>query len=115
MYVCDRCGFGHYHPLSYCMKCPGRLTRRDVPHPYRWETEQQLREHLRGQGINYIGDYPTVPEAEAKAVTIARYEEHAAERRVAAEQAERDGLPEQAEKLRRSERYWQDLINREQQ
>lgn len=65
MYICDRCGWGHYHPLSYCVKCPGRLVKRQVKHPekkngYTFQTEQDIVDWLATQNIEYIGEYPKV-------------------------------------------------------
>lgn len=71
MYVCPRCGWGHYHPLAYCARCPGKLVRKEIPHPVRFDTEKQAIEHLRTQGVVYSGEYPKVPEE----VKIARIKE----------------------------------------
>lgn len=65
MYICERCNFAHYHPLQYCRKCPGKLIRKEIPHPYSFKTEKDLCEHLTSQGLKYFGEYPAQSE-EAK-------------------------------------------------
>lgn len=60
MYICDRCGWGHYHPLSYCVKCPGRLVKKQIPHTEKFNTEKDMIGYLAKQGITYTGEYPKV-------------------------------------------------------
>lgn len=60
MYICERCNWGHYHPLSYCVKCPGRLVKRDIPHTEKFNTEKDMIGYLAKQGITYTGEYPKV-------------------------------------------------------
>lgn len=82
MYVCDRCGWGQYHPMTYCVKCPGRLKRVEVQHPQRqydgfcFKTEQDREQWLKDQGVNYIGEYPRIAREQKKAVLLARATEH---------------------------------------
>jgi hypothetical protein len=60
MYVCDLCGWGHFHPLIYCQKCPGklRLQVREVPMPSgQFETQRDIQSHLKTQGITWTGEY----------------------------------------------------------
>ena len=75
VYACDRCTFAQYHPCSYCPRCPGRLHRREFPSPGRFETEAELVEHLKSNGIDYIGEYPRIPQRKQLEITIQRYEE----------------------------------------
>jgi len=52
MYVCGDCGYARYHPITYCPKCPGKLTKRDIPHPA-CKTIAERQELLSQQGIDY--------------------------------------------------------------
>ena len=62
MYVCDSCGYARYHSLTYCPKCPGKLTKKDIPHPPDREsgscfkTAKERTEWLKGQGLDYSWD-----------------------------------------------------------
>lgn len=59
MYVCDLCGYARYHSLSYCPKCPGRLTKKDIPHPPDrasgscFKTAKEQTEWLKEQGLDW--------------------------------------------------------------
>lgn len=59
MWVCDRCKFSQYHPMTYCPRCPGRLrcTKKPIPHPYKFKTEEDMRAHIKSQGLEYEGEY----------------------------------------------------------
>jgi hypothetical protein len=63
MRVCERCNFAMYHPILYCPRCPGRmkLVQRDIPHPDSFRTEQDIKDHLKTQGLDYFGEYPKFP------------------------------------------------------
>lgn len=75
MYICDRCGWGHYHPLSYCVKCPGRLVKRQIPHTEKFNTEKDMIGYLAKQGITYIGEYPKVDKKLQLENDLIRYKE----------------------------------------
>ncbi len=77
MYVCTRCGWGHYHPLSYCQMCPGRLRRRIVPHPI-LKTEAERIADLASQGITYTQEYPPISKQRQAELSIARANEQIA-------------------------------------
>ena len=79
MYCCDRCSFAQYHPLSYCPRCPGKLHRRDVPHPQVFATDTHQQEWLKEQGIEYVGDYPAVSTEHSQAIRLSRYYGYLAE------------------------------------
>lgn len=109
MYVCERCGWGHYHPLSYCNRCPGRLVRRDVPHlehrcapsSDRKEIDKRIqasRDFLAAQGVTYTGEYPP----NNPQVQIARYRERLENSKAQAEEAEKAGDTRLAERIRKS-------------
>lgn len=86
-YICDRCNFTHFHPLTYCPKCPGKLQRRDIPMPATpCKTEREFDESIRAQGLDYIGEYPKIDPAVRSAATIARYQERL-------DAAKQDNLP----------------------
>lgn len=59
MYVCDSCKFSQYHPIRYCPKCPGRLrlVKKEIPHPEKFKTEEDLQRHVESQGLEYFGEY----------------------------------------------------------
>ena len=53
MYVCDSCGYARYHPIQYCPKCPGRLTKKEIPHPDSLKAEGGCAVWLKKQGLDY--------------------------------------------------------------
>lgn len=75
-YICDRCNFAHFHPLTYCPKCPGRMHRRQIPMPESpCKTEREFDEFIRAQGLDYIGEFPKFDKSVTSAAKIARYQE----------------------------------------
>lgn len=66
MYVCDLCGYARYHPLTYCPKCPGKLKKKDIPHPPDrrsgscFKTAEEQVEWLKEQGLDYSWDECTL-------------------------------------------------------
>lgn len=82
MYICDRCGWGHYHPLSYCVKCPGRLYRKDIPHLQSAKTIEENREFLSKQGVKYEGEYLKIPRQDEIKILIERYKEQLLKRQL---------------------------------
>ena len=59
MWVCDKCKFSQYHPMIYCPRCPGRLSCQKIPlpPPARFETTEELRAHIKSQGLDYEGEF----------------------------------------------------------
>lgn len=109
LYACDRCTFAQYHPMSYCPKCPGRLHKREIQSPYRFETEKQLVDHLKSNGIDYIGEYPKVSKQDKIKITIARYKEKV-------EQAAIDMAEGKIQnKNWNPVKYWTDLVQKEEE
>jgi len=112
MYVCDTCAFGHYHPLSYCPKCPGKLHRANVPHPPVFASEDHRAEHLAAHGIKYIGEYPKVSEEEKRRISIQRAEASLALRISEGDAAFAAGDRKTAEGAYRAAAFWKREIER---
>lgn len=112
MYICDRCHLGHYHPMSYCPRCPGRLHRTDVPHPERlFRKEFNIEEHLKAQGIEYIGEYPRIDGATKLAIAITRAEESGAKAAADLAEAEKSGDVAGVKNHTWRVRYWKALAD----
>lgn len=72
MYCCDRCSYAQYHPLSYCPRCPGKLVKRDVPHPYEFQTTAEQIAHLQAQGLDWQNEGVDIPDEVKLAAQIER-------------------------------------------
>jgi hypothetical protein len=107
IYACDRCTFAQYHPMSYCPMCPGRLHQREFMSPGSFQTTQDLVNHLKANGIDYIGEYPKVPPRKEIEITIQRYTEKIAE---AADDMANDRIQN---KKWNPVKYWTDLRDKE--
>lgn len=106
MYICDRCGWGHFHPLSYCQMCPGKLYPRKVPMPdYHRITPAQEEAHFAKLGIKYIGEYPA-SERKLAELRLARANEHYTAKLAEIETAKAAGDEDLARKARRSADFW---------
>jgi hypothetical protein len=108
MYVCPLCGWGIYHPMSYCLYCPGKLERRDVPHPGgMFETEQHIIGHLASQGVKYAGECPKVPELTTATIALARATARRESRQQLIDQRRAEGNQAEVERLERAT-VWMD-------
>ena len=56
MFVCERCGFGQYHPLNYCAKCPGMMVQQTIPYSPDLIGTETEKAYLKTHGIDYHGE-----------------------------------------------------------
>lgn len=111
MYVCDTCKFAQYHPMSYCPKCPGKLHRRDVSHPFGYfKSHEEQRDHLTTQGIDYIGEYPKVPEDEQRRIKAARWQLRLNDARQQLEVEQKNGDEKEINRQKHRIEFWEQEI-----
>jgi hypothetical protein len=111
MYVCERCGWARYHPLSYCMQCPGKLVRKSIPHKYNLKTDIESREFLKTQGVIYNGEGDQFSKEDLILVRIARFEEYLNSAIKESEIVKQNGNAEELKKLNNIIKFWEKEIN----
>ncbi len=111
MYICDRCGWGQYHPLTYCQMCPGKLHRRVMPKLV-FKTEAERIKILANQGVKYTGEYPPITERRKLELSIARANEQLA---IRAEELKRTVDIAIIEQLKCGTAHWESVVAKYQQ
>lgn len=123
MYVCERCGWGIYHPTSYCMRCPGKLIKREgiehIRFPTNYDTkaiqkcEEAQRQKLAEQGITYNGEGSQFTKLEIEQNILNRYKERAASVEQEINEAARSNDDQLMKKLERCLKIWTDGISQQ--